>query len=66
MPPLYDYECLKCKHEYEVFYTTQSAVAKEEPDEKCPKCESKKKTKLVSKNTGFVLNGDGWCKKHNG
>lgn len=64
--PIYDYECKKCKHKYEVLYKTQSAVEKEEPEEKCPKCESKKKERQVSKGTGFILNGIGWHKKHYG
>jgi putative FmdB family regulatory protein len=54
--PFYEYACGACKEEYEVFYKTQSAVKEEEPLEKCPKCGSKKKKKLVSKGTGFVLN----------
>lgn len=64
MPPLYDYKCLnpKCKNEYEVFYSSQSAVVREESEEKCPKCESKKKEKLVSKSTSFILKGKGWYK----
>lgn len=62
MPPIYDYNCKACSHEYEVFYTTQSAVAKEERAEKCPKCSSTKKKKVVSKRVSFQLKGPGWYK----
>lgn len=60
--PIYDYKCLSCKKEYSVFYTSQSSVKQEEPKEKCPKCESLKKEKLISKATSFVLKGKGWYK----
>ncbi len=62
MPPIYDYECKKCKHDYAVFYTSQGAVLREEKLEKCPKCESTKKKKLISKATSFILKGKGWYK----
>jgi putative FmdB family regulatory protein len=63
--PLYDYQCSnkKCAHEFEVFYSTQSAVQREEQNEKCPQCGGKRKKKLVSKGTGFVLKGSGWHSK---
>lgn len=64
--PIHDYECQKCKKEYEVYYSSFSAVEKEEPEEKCPECGSKKKTKLVSKGTTFVLKGSGWAKDRYG
>lgn len=64
--PIYSYKCRKCKAEFDVLYKTHSAVKEEEPKEKCPKCDSVKKEKLVSKGTGFVLNGTGWHKKHYG
>lgn len=57
-----DYRCKKCKKEYEVFYVSISAREKEEPEEKCPHCGSKKKEKLVSKNVTFILSGKGWYK----
>lgn len=64
--PIYDYKCKACEHEYEVLYKTHAAVALEEPSEECPKCGEVNKEKLVSKDTGFVLNGSGWYKKHYG
>jgi putative FmdB family regulatory protein len=60
--PIHDYKCSKCSREFEVFYTTQSAVEREEPDEKCPDCGSKKKKRLVSKQTSHVLKGK-WFKQ---
>lgn len=63
MPPLIDYSCKQCNHEYEVFYTSQGAREREEKIERCPKCGSTRKEKLISKSTGFVLNGTGWHSK---
>lgn len=60
--PIHNYKCKKCKHEYEVFYTTQSAVEKEEADEQCPKCESKQKERQFPKGTSFILKGKGWAR----
>lgn len=60
--PIHDYQCLKCDREYEVFYSSQSKVETEEPEEKCPKCGSVKKKRLVSKGTSFELKGKGWAK----
>lgn len=64
--PMIDYECLKCKKEFEVFYTSQSARDREEPTEKCPHCGSEKKEKIVSTNTSFILKGKGWAKDRYG
>lgn len=55
--PIYDYLCGKCKHEFEVFYTTQSAVEREEKLEKCPTCGSKRKKRTVPKRIDFQLKG---------
>jgi putative FmdB family regulatory protein len=64
--PMHDYRCGKCKHEYEVFYTSQSKVETEEPEEKCPQCGSVKKKRLVSKSTSFALKGSGWARDRYG
>lgn len=64
--PFYDYKCSKCSKEYEVFYTSQSAVAREEKAEKCPQCGSTRKKKLVSKGTDFILKGPGWARDRYG
>lgn len=59
--PIHEYVCKKCKNQFDIFYTSQSAVEREEKDEKCPKCSSTKKKRLI-KNTSFVLKGSGWAK----
>jgi putative FmdB family regulatory protein len=60
--PVYSYACRSCNHEFDVFYTSQAAVKREEKSEKCPRCESKKKKRAVSKGTSFILKGNGWFK----
>ncbi len=52
--PTYEYECLSCKHRFEVL---QSINAK--PLTKCPKC-SKKVKKLISSAGGFIFKGPGF------
>lgn len=52
--PTYEYECLFCKHKFEVL---QSIKAK--PVTKCPKC-SKKVKKLISSVGGFIFKGAGF------
>lgn len=64
--PIYDYECKKCKNQFDVHYSSFSAVKELEPVEKCPHCGSKRKTKIVSKGTSFVLKGSGWAKDRYG
>jgi putative FmdB family regulatory protein len=51
--PLYDYECTKCAHTFEVFHKM------EEGNEKlvCPKCGTGRPKKLVSQ-----FKTDGWSK----
>jgi putative FmdB family regulatory protein len=65
--PIIQYKCLdkKCNHEYEVFYTSQSAREAEEKIERCPECGSTRKEKLVSKSTSFVLKGSGYYSTDN-
>lgn len=60
--PFYDYKCKnpECGMEYEVFYTSIKEAEDTEKEETCPKCSSKDKEKLPSKNTGFQLKGRGW------
>jgi predicted nucleic acid-binding Zn ribbon protein len=62
MAPLHDYTCLSCKKDFEVFYSSQSAVAREEKSEKCPECKSTKKKRNPPKSTSFVLKGK-WFKQ---
>lgn len=52
--PTYEYECLSCKHKFEIL---QSITAK--PITKCPKC-SKKVKKLISNVGGFIFKGAGF------
>jgi putative FmdB family regulatory protein len=52
--PTYEYECLSCKHKFEIL---QSITAK--PKTKCPKCGEKLK-KLISGPAGFIFKGSGF------
>lgn len=52
--PTYEYECLSCKHKFEVL---QSITSK--PKTKCPKC-GKKIKKLISSAGGFIFKGTGF------
>ena len=52
--PTYEYECLACKHKFEIL---QSITSK--PKTKCPKC-GKKLKKLISSAGGFIFKGTGF------
>lgn len=52
--PTYEYECLSCKHRFEIL---QSITAK--PETKCPQC-GKKLRKLISSSAGFIFKGSGF------
>lgn len=52
--PTYEYECLSCKHRFEVL---QSITAK--PKTQCPQC-GKKLKKLISSAGGFIFKGSGF------
>jgi putative FmdB family regulatory protein len=52
--PTYEYECLACKHKFEIL---QSITSK--PKTKCPKC-GKKLKKLISRPAGFIFKGAGF------
>ncbi len=52
--PTYEYECLSCKHKFEIL---QSITAK--PKTKCPHC-GKKLRKLISSTAGFIFKGTGF------
>jgi len=52
--PTYEYECLACKHKFEIL---QSITAK--PKTKCPEC-GKKLRKLISGSAGFIFKGSGF------
>lgn len=51
--PIYEYECLQCKHSFEIMRKFNDALLTT-----CPICDGKLK-KLIS-NTSFVLKGNGW------
>lgn len=52
--PTYEYECLSCKHKFEIL---QSITAS--PKTKCPEC-GKKLKKLISGSAGFIFKGAGF------
>jgi predicted nucleic acid-binding Zn ribbon protein len=60
--PTHGYRCVKCTKEYEVFYTSQSAVEREEKGEKCPesKCGSKEKKRLPPTGATFIKGKGSW------
>lgn len=60
MPPIHAYVCEQCKAEFEIFYTSQSKVDEEEPNEACEKCGSKEKERTPPTKTSFQLKGKGW------
>ncbi len=52
--PTYEYECQKCKHQFEHF---QSITA--EPLKKCPKCKGKVR-RLLGTGAGIIFKGSGF------
>lgn len=50
--PLYDYECGKCDHVFEVFHKIN-----ETPDLACPKCKAEKPRKVITQ-----ARTDAWSK----
>ncbi|MFA5199816.1 MAG: FmdB family zinc ribbon protein [Candidatus Omnitrophota bacterium] len=62
--PTYEYQCLSCKHKFEVLQSIN-----EKPKARCPKC-GKKLKKLISSAAGFIFKGAGFYatdyKKHGG
>ena len=52
--PTYEYECLSCKHKFEVLQSMSSR-----PKTKCPEC-GKKVKKLISSTGGFIFKGPGF------
>jgi len=52
--PIYEYECDKCGHGFE-----REQRMTDPPVKTCPKCRSRKVTKLISRSS-FVLKGGGW------
>lgn len=52
--PIYEYQCNKCQHHFEVIQKIN-----DKPISVCPECSSKQVQKLVS-SAGFQLKGTGW------
>ncbi len=52
--PLYEYQCKKCHHEFEIVQKFSDT-----PVRKCPRCGKTGVTKKISK-TAFRLKGSGW------
>ena len=52
--PIYEYKCLKCKHQFEVIQKFS-----DNPVENCPECNENSVQKLVSA-PSFRLKGGGW------
>lgn len=52
--PNYDYRCLTCGHEYELFQSIS-----EKPSTKCPKC-GKKVQRLIGGGSGVSFKGTGF------
>ncbi len=52
--PTYEYECLKCGHEFEEFQSI-----KDEPRKRCPKCRGKVQRKIGT-GAGIIFKGSGF------
>ncbi len=51
--PTYEYECLECKHKFDVFQSI-----KDDPIKKCPECGSK--VRKLFGNAGIIFKGSGF------
>ncbi len=51
--PIYEYKCLECNEEYEKFVSSIN----QEKEIKCPKCNSEKKIRKISKFLSNNLSG---------
>ncbi len=52
--PTYEYECPHCGHKFEAFQNI-----KDQPLEKCPKCERKPR-RLIGSGSGIIFKGSGF------
>ncbi|KTD08273.1 FmdB family zinc ribbon protein [Legionella jamestowniensis] len=52
--PIYEYECKKCHHQFDLMQKISDAPVKQ-----CPKCFEETAVRLVSA-AGFQLKGTGW------
>ena len=53
--PTYEYECLACRHHFELF---QSILSK--PAGICPKCGKKRVRRLIGGGSGIIFKGTGF------
>ena len=56
--PIYEYECEKCKHTFEVLQKST-----DDPVKDCPECEEKDCVHKLISASGFRLKGSDWFKK---
>lgn len=56
MPPIFDYICRACEHEF-IFMKIRSD---EELPQKCPECESDKVERQISRGTSIRFKGNGF------
>lgn len=52
--PIYEYRCIKCKHQFEIMQDINAEVLR-----KCPECKKKFLERLISLSS-FRLKGTGW------
>ncbi len=52
--PTYEYQCTKCKHEFEKFQSI-----KDKPLQRCPQCRGKIK-RLIGTGAGIIFKGSGF------
>lgn len=60
MPPIYQYKCHKCGHEFEEFYKLHAHVEEDEPKLACDACGSTEKDRLPPTGTTFKNNSGGF------
>jgi putative FmdB family regulatory protein len=52
--PTYDYECIQCGHQFEVFQKIN-----DKPRSRCPECKGKVR-RLISPGSGLIFKGKGF------
>lgn len=53
--PTYDYQCLACGHDWELFQSM-----KDSPVSTCPKCKKRKAKRLLGLGAGIIFKGTGF------
>lgn len=56
--PKFDFTCLDCKHEFELYKKIL-----DHSDPECPECESLNLRKEIPRGGSFILKGNNWEKK---